>query len=541
MWRRGKLSSRIMASVAAILFATTLVGFALDTMRQRSDLEYQYQRRALAIAQTFAALPSIREALYRHDTADRLLIRDLAERVREQTDASYIVVINRAGVRFSHPDPRLIGKRVSEPVVALDGRDHLGVDHGNLGVSANARVPLRAPDGRIIGEVSAGIPEHAVSQQWLHDLPGIVLYFAIALAIGAVASLLLARRLKRRTFGLELDEIAALVQEREAMLHNIREGVITLDPEERVTLINDEALRLLPIAGEAVGQAITGLIAPGRLRDLLVGTITGEDQVVLTDDHVLVVSRVPVTRHGQTLGAVITLRDRTEFEALIRELDGVDSLTDALRAQQHEFSNRMHTLAGLIELGDHAAAASYALDVSRASGGLAEAIRAQIEPSEIAAMLLAKTTVAAERGVELTLTDDSWLPADGVEVSPVLTIIGNLLDNGIDAAAASSQRPARVAVKLRAHGGKLTIEVSDSGSGVPDHLATRIFNDGFSTKPAEPGRQRGIGLALVHRIVRRMDGTIAVSSAGRSVFTVVLPLAGGAGLSLSHPGLRASR
>jgi two-component system CitB family sensor kinase len=525
MWRRGQLSNRILASVLAILVATSVVGFALDTLSRRSDLEHDYQLRALVVAQTFAAMPSIREALYRHDPADRRRIQFLAQEVRHRTHASYIVVINRQGVRFSHPDPSLIGQRVTEPVVALDGHDHLGVDHGNLGISANAKVPLRAPDGHIIGEVSTGIEESAISAQLLHQLPTTLLYLAISLGIGIVASLTLARRLKRSTFGLELHEIASLVQEREAMLHNIREGVITLDGNEHITLINDEARRLLPIAEYAVGRSIEELFGPGRLRDLLSGATAGEDQVVLTDDHVLVVNHMTVMRKGRRLGAVITLRDRTEFEALIRELDSVDALTEALRAQQHEFSNRMHTLAGLIELGDHDAAAHYALDVSKASGGLAESIRAQIERPEIAAMLLAKTTIAAERGVALTLTEDSRLPAAGVDTSSVLTIVGNLIDNAIDAAASGSG-PAAVSVRLTSEH-SVHIEVTDSGDGIPDEVGAQIFNDGFTTKETAPDRQRGIGLALVHRLVRRSGGTIAFHSAdeqGGTVFAVVLPL-----------------
>ena len=525
MWRRGQLSNRILASVLAILVATTVVGFALDTLSRRSDLLHEYQRRALVIAQTFAAIPSIREALYRHDASDRRLIQSLAQQVRRETGAGYVVVINRHGIRFSHPDRSLIGKRVAEPVVALDGRDHVGIDHGNLGISANAKVPLRAPDGAIIGEVSTGIEESAISAQLLNELPTLLLYFAASLGIGIVASLTLARRLKRDTFGLELHEIAALVQEREAMLHNIREGVITLDGHEHITLINDEARRLLPIAEHAVGRSIEDLFEPGRLRDLLSGATAGEDQVVLTDEHVLVVNHMIVNRRGRRLGAVITLRDRTEFEALIRELDGVDALTDALRAQQHEFSNRMHTLAGLIELGDHDAAAHYALDVSKSSGGLAESIRAQIEPPEIAAMLLAKTTIATERGVTLTLTEDSRLPAAGLDTSGVLTIVGNLIDNAIDAAASGS-RAAAVTVRFSSDD-SVRIEVWDSGAGVAPELAARIFNDGFTTKAAEPDRQRGIGLALVHRLVRRSGGTIAFESGngqGGTVFSVVLPL-----------------
>jgi two-component system CitB family sensor kinase len=337
-----------------------------------------------------------------------------------------------------------------------------------------------------------------------------------------VASITLARRLKRSTFGLELDEIAALVQEREAMLHGIREGVVALDRDGRVTLINDEARRLIRLANTTLGRPIAELVPPGRLLDLLTGTLSGQDEVVLTDEHILVVNRMPVFREGRSLGAVVTLRDRTELEALLRELDGVDALTDALRAQQHEFANRMHTLAGLIELGDHDAAVRYAIDVSGASSGLAEAIRERIERPEIAAMLLAKTTIAAERGVELVVSEDSRLTDAGTDTNIVLTIVGNLIDNAIDAAAAGAS-VARVTVRMLAGDSAVTISVSDSGAGIPESLTSRIFADGFTTKPIEAERHRGIGLALVHRLVRQAGGTIEVDCSGATTFTVLLP------------------
>jgi len=539
MRRRRQLSSRILASVVVILIASTLVGFALVTLYQRSTLEHQYQQRALAIAQTFAAMPSIREAMARRDPADRRLIQSLAEQVTNETGATYIVVIDRNGIRYSHPHPALIGQRVSEPVIALDGRDHLGVDHGNLGISANAKVPLCAPGskvcgpgGQIIGEVSAGILEGKIWVQLWHGLPSLLLWFGCALAIGVAGSLLLARRLKRTTFGLELDEIAALVQEREAMLHGIREGVITLDRHGRVTLINDEARRLISLGNTALGHPIEELVPAGRLRDLLTGALPGPDRVVVTDEHILVVNRMPVSHRGRELGAVVTLRDRTELEGLLRELDSVGALTDALRAQQHEFSNRMHTVAGLIELGDHAAAVRYALDVSGQSAGLAEAIRESVERPEIAAMLVAKTTVAAERGVQLVLSEDSRLVEAGVDPATVLSIVGNLIDNAIDAAAAGPQ-PARVTVRLTASDSSVMIEVADSGPGVPDELTSQIFADGFTTKAAADGRHYGIGLALVHRLVHRAGGTITVDRAGATTFTVRLPTTQRGGVEVS--------
>jgi two-component system CitB family sensor kinase len=532
MRRRRQLSTRILASVVAIVVASTLVGFVLVTLSQRSELEHDYQQRALAVAQTFAATPSIREGLDRHTPADRRQIQSLAERVRHETGATYIVVIDRDGIRYSHPDPRLIGRRVTEPVVALDGHDHTGVDYGNLGISANAKVPLRAPDGPVIGEVSAGILERQVSDQLLHELPSLLLYFALALAIGVVASLTLARRLKRSTFGLELEEIAALFQEREAMLHGIKEGVITLDPQGRVTLVNDQARRLIPFERDPVGQPIEQVVAHRRLADLLGGALSGDDSVVVTDAHILMVNRMPVVRQGRDLGAVITLRDRTELEGLLRELDSVDALTDALRAQQHEFSNRMHTVAGLIEIGDRDAAVRYALDVSGGNAGRAEAIGERVEPAELAALLMAKTTVAAERGVQLELSDDSHLTETAIDLNTMISIIGNLIDNAIDAAA-EGPRPASVIVRLVTREQTVTIEVSDTGPGVPEELSARIFTDGFSTKSPDGGRHRGIGLALVHRLVTRAGGTITVDSGGATTFRVVLPARDRAGLEVS--------
>ena len=525
MRRRRQLSTRIVASVVVILIASTLVGFTLVTLSERRDLEHQYQERALAIAQTFAATPSVRAALARRSPTDRRLIQSLAEQVRHETGASYIVVIDRHGVRFSHPNAALIGRPVTEPLIALDGRNHLGIDHGNLGISANARVPLRAPDDAIIGEVSAGILERQISTQLLHELPTLLLYFACALGIAVIASLTLARRLKRTTFGLELDEIAALVQEREAMLHGIREGVITLDPNDRVTLINDEARRLIPLGANALGRPIGELLPAGRLRELLTGKVSRTDAVVVTDEHILVVNRMPVSRQGRDVGAVVTLRDRTEFEGLLRELDNVDALTDALRAQQHEFSNRMHTIAGLIELADYDAAASYALDVSGQTAGRAEAIRERVERPEIAALILAKMTVATERDVTLELSEDSRLAEPGVDTNVVLTVVGNLIDNAIDAAAAGPP-PARVTVRLAACEGLVVIAVTDSGRGVPDELAEQIFTDGFTTKDRNGRRHHGIGLALVHRLIHRAGGTITVDCSGPTTFTVILPLVG---------------
>ncbi len=520
--RHGRrLSTQILVSQLTILLVALVAGFGLYAAAARQQLDHQYEQRALSIAQAAAAMPQIRSAMAQGDHAGA--VAGLAEDLREQTHASYVVVIDRNGVRHSHPDRSLIGQRVEEPLIALDGRGHVGVDNGHLGRSANGKAPLRAPDDTIIGEVSAGILESQVSDQLWRTVPTLLLYTALALVIGIVTSLLLTRRLKRQTFGLELNEIAELLQEREAMLHGIREGVITLDPEGRISLVNDEARRLVGLTRSGLGERIDDVIPPGRLHDLLCGAAeTEQDEVVLTDSRCLTVTRMPVSHEGRPLGAVITLRDRTELVGLLRELDSVRNLTDALRAQQHEHANRMHTIAGLLDLDRPGEAASYLAEISAISAGLAEALSNRIDDAPVVALLIAKFAIAAERGVMLDVTEDSRVERGAVDSRALITVLGNLIDNAMDAVSGQQRRQVTVRIRQQPDATVLT-EVSDSGPGVPAET-DMVFRDGVKTKAARDGVHRGLGLALVQRVVTQAGGTITAENADGALFRVVLPV-----------------
>jgi two-component system CitB family sensor kinase len=527
--RRGtKLSTRILIGEVVLLVVTVALGFGLYAWQTFRELDNQYQQRALAVAQAAASVPQVRQALLDgadgdQDEAADDAVQRIAEQIRHDTGARYIVVINPAGVRLSYPNATLVGQKIEEPVVALDGQSHVRTDDlGALGVSANGRAPVFGPGGRVIGEVSAGILEDAVTSQLLHDLPVLALYIAGALGIGVLGSVLLARKLKRTTFGLELHEIARLLQEREAMLHGVREGVITLSPSGEVTLVNDEARRLVGLRTTALGQKLDELLPEGRLRDVLSGTADGDDQIVLTDERCLIVNRMSVALRGRGLGSVVTLRDRTEVEGLMRELTSTRGLTDALRAQQHEFANRMHTVVGLISLGEADEAVRYLTDTVHASNEFTAFVRDRINSRVVAALIMAKATVAAERDVALLLTEDSALPHPPDDPDAVVTILGNLIDNAIDAARLGPA-PAHVTVRLLANGDRLLIRVSDTGPGIPTGAAESIFQAGFSTKPAGAAGERGLGLALVDRVVRRLAGTVEVNDGPAAAFTVVLP------------------
>ncbi|MEO8888772.1 MAG: ATP-binding protein, partial [Jatrophihabitantaceae bacterium] len=334
---------------------------------------------------------------------------------------------------------------------------------------------------------------------------------------------------KRQTFGLELDEIAALVQEREATLHGIREGVIAVDPDGRMSLVNDQAHRLLGTTPKDVGRPIVDVVPVGELRTLLLGGGTATpvtDRLVLHDGQFLVGSCRAVSQGGRELGSVITLRDRTELEHALRELDDVRNLTDALRAQQHEFSNRMHVMSGLLELGRFEEAIGYASSITGATAGLAAELEASISNAPLVALLVAKTTVARERGVALTIDCDNHVDVADEATDTIVTVLGNLIDNAIDAVSEADATPGTVPtvqVRLAEGAHELVIDVSDTGPGIPAGAGDSIFTDGWSTKTRPGERARGLGLALVRQLVRSSGGEIQVREGTGGRFRVVLP------------------
>jgi two-component system CitB family sensor kinase len=516
-----RLSSQILASQLAILIATVLVGFVLFARQERGQFDHQYEQRSIAVAQTVADMPDVQSCIEDPRPDCGALIQDRASKVMRDTHAAYVVVIDMNRIRHSHPIRALIGQPVTEPIVRRpEGR----IDNGSktIGRSANGRVPMYGPDGAQIGEVSVGFQESKVSSAVWRELPTYAGWFAVALAAGALASWLLARRLKRKTFGLELDEIAQLLQEREATLHGVREGVVAFDESGRVTMVNDEARRLLGIGTAPVGGQLDELVRPGRLHDVLAGTVGGPDEVVLTDDHALVVNRMPVILAGRPHGSVVTLRDRTEMSGLLRELDGVRSLSDSLRAQQHEFTNRMHTVAGLLELGHREEALGYLTETSAGAAEFADSLRARIASPLIVGLLLGKAAEASERGLRLRITDDTWLGEAPERVQALTTILGNLIDNAFEALAGAAGQ-GEVVVAVIEDEDAISVRVADNGPGIPPGAAEEVFVDGYTTKQPRGSLRRGLGLALVHRLVQRLHGTIEVSDGPGAVFTVHLP------------------
>ncbi|HEX9416104.1 MAG TPA: sensor histidine kinase [Gaiellaceae bacterium] len=519
LWHRPRLSTQILLLGLAIVVLTLATGVGVSIVQARRQLDRRAGVQSLAIARTVSQMPSIIDAFKLKKPS--FVIEPIAERIRKKTHSEFVVVGNREGIRYSHPDRWKIGKRVStDPSIALSGREYVGVQTGTLGKSVRAKVPIR-DGGRVIGFVSVGVLERKLTEQLIADLPVILIPAGIGLLLGTIGAALLARRIKRQTFGLEPDEIAALFEQREAMLHGIREGTITADRTGRVTLVNDEARRLLGLDSDPIGRHVTEIVPSGHVREVMAGKIEESDQVVLVDDRVLVVNRMPVELRGKGIGAVITLRDRTELEGLVRELNDVRSLADALRAQEHEFSHRLHVVAGLLEVGRYDEAIGFIKNESLVHQALVAAIVDWVADPALVGLLLGKAAVASERGIDLRVTEDTKLPEELSDSRELVTVLGNLIDNALDSTAATGSGWIEVTVRDDPTG--VVVRVHDSGPGVDPAVVEEIFRDGFTTKVATGVGRRGLGLALVSQVAQRHEGTISVENSDGAVFTVFLP------------------
>ncbi|MFF4873695.1 ATP-binding protein [Streptomyces sp. NPDC000961] len=517
-WPR-RVFAQVLLMQLAVATGVTVLATGLFLAPLSAQLDDQAMRRALAIAGTTAS-PRLAAGLTGGPPSARGPVQTEAERVRAATGAEYVVVMDTRGVRWSHPDPVQIGRVVStDPSAALAGREVMEIDSGTLGRSARGKVPLRDADGRTVGAVSVGIEYDSVRDRLLGAIPGLLAHAGGALAVGALAAYLISRRLQRQTHDLAFSDISALLAEREAMLHGIREGVVALDRTGSVRLMNDEAQRLLGLGPEAAGRPLDEVLGRGRTADVLAGRVTGEDLVTVRGHRVLIANRMP-TDDG---GAVATLRDRTELEHLGRELDATRGLIDALRAQDHEHANRMHTLLGLLELEMHEEAVEFVTEVVGVHRATAEQVTEKVHDPLLAALLVGKATVAAERGVSLRLAPDSLLPDRLVDPRELVTVVGNLVDNALDAAAGTPD--ARVDVSFRTQGRTVVLRVSDSGPGVPEERRELIFTEGWTTKAPPVHGKRGLGLALVRRLAERRGGTATVAGGpdGGAEFAVVLP------------------
>jgi sensor histidine kinase regulating citrate/malate metabolism len=523
-------------SIARQLFALQVVGIAVVVTaglvaaytQARYNGAESARLRVLAVAHSVAAAPTVIAMVSDPGPDPSAVLQPYADIVQRQTGTQFVVIMSTAGIRYTHPNPAEIGRHfigTIEP--ALRGESFTETNTGTLGPSERAVVPILDRGGTVRGLVAVGITETVLGRDLRRQVPALLLAALAALLLGGAGAWLASRRLRRQTHDLGPAELTRMYEYYDAVLHAVREGLLLLDRNGRLQLANDEARRLLDLPADAVGRPIGELATAGPLAAALGEGRERVDEIQLTGDRVLVVNQAPARWHGRDLGTVVTLRDHTDLQALTGELDSVRGFAESLRAQAHEAANRLHTVVSLIELDRAEQARDFATAELAVAQRLTDRVVAAVHEPVLAALLLGKAAQASERGIELALADDMSVPEGVADPRDLVTIVGNLIDNAMDAAAAAPP-PHRVSVAATAQDGALVLTVVDSGAGLPAGDVERAFTRGWSTKSDGRLIGRGLGLALVGQAVHRCGGTVEVAGGAGALsgaaFTVRVPL-----------------
>ena len=528
--RRPTLAGQLFALQLAIIVVVLVAVAGVSLAQAGATFERVEGRRVDALAEQIAVSPLVRANLAEPET--RTGLATLAQSVVTQTGISSVSFAETdLDVRVS-TDPSLQGHplRLGSPRV----EDGAGWS-GTLDIEGVGHLVSQVP---VLGEARDAVGAHLGTVMVAERVPStwerlqgtssyLLTYLGIALVVGLGGSWLLSRRIKRQTRGMEPREIAGLAEHREAMLHGIAEGVIALDPQLRISLVNEVARRLLDLPEHAMGTSIEDLRIEGRLREVLVGENTrprpvegsgqaddrvtaARDEVVIRRGRVLVMSTMRVVSDERVLGTVTTMRDRTALADLEQEIGSFRSTAHVLRAQTHEFANQLHTISGLIQIGELDEVVRYVDALSVRRDALDLTVNTLVHDPTVAALLMAKVATANERRVDLTISDETMLgrlaPGDAADVA---TVLGNLVDNALEHAPRGTASPPWASVRIRQDASTVEIVVSDSGPGIPDDLLASVFEHGVTTKRVDP-MEHGVGLALIRLVCRRRGGEIHV-------------------------------
>lgn len=517
-----KMKNKIIFLVVSLIIITLLtVGVIIERVVV-ARFENRLGQHALDIAHSVAEIPEIKE--YVGKPNGHLVIQPIADEIRKKTDAEFIVVIDMNRIRYSHPVPERIGKTFvgGDEGPVLQGREYTSKAVGTLGPSLRALVPVYK-DGRQVGAVAVGIMITDVNAMIWSLRRWIILAIILGLVIGVIGANFLAENIKKAMFGLEPYEIATILKEREAVLESVREGILAVDKKGRITVLNNEARRLLGIYKDIKGEDVSLYVPNTRLKEVIKTGQAEYDQEQRILNARILTNRVPIKVNDEVVGAIASFRDMTEVRAMAEELTGVKKYVDALRVQNHEFLNKLHTISGLIQLGENDRAVEYILKVSNFHQNIISFITRRIKDPSVGGLLLGKSGRCRELGIDFNVDRDSFLgPSKNIDSNTLVVIIGNLIENAMEAVLKVKKGKRKIYFSIFDESNRVFITVKDTGPGIPDEIKDRVFEKGFTTKKDEDG---GYGLYLVKSLVESYNGEIYFDSVlGRGTeFTVNLP------------------
>jgi CitB family two-component system sensor histidine kinase CitS len=510
--------------VSLILFIVTLLA-GLFFYLERKEVEDNTGNRALHFAKTISYMSEVQQAMESENPTSTL--QPLTEKIQKEIGAEFIVIGDTNSLRFAHPDPSKIGKHMvgGDNDRALEkGESYISKAEGSLGPSIRGKAPIFNNEGTIIGVISVGFLMESVRDRIEERMIKIASIAIVVTVIGIAGGVLLARNIRKEILGLEPFEIASLYRERNAILQSVKEGIIAIDSEGYITMINPSAMEILQLhEHDILNKRMEEIVPDTDIFEVLHSGQPQENKEVILFHKDVIVNRIPIIEKGVVVGVVSSFRDKTEMKKVLHTLLEVKKYSEELRAQTHEFTNKLYVISGLLELGKHKEALEWIQSEYKVHQEQNKILFEQISDEKLQAILLGKMAIASEKKITLTLDEASSIHSipSHIELASLVTIIGNLIDNAMDAVEEVPE--GNVTFFSVDYGDDLIIEVIDNGLGIAESEVERIFEKGYSTKKGL--QPRGYGLALVNEEVQRLGGMIEVNKTqnGATVFSVFLP------------------
>lgn len=521
-----RLSTQIAIIVSIILFLSVTIGSLILINRMTQIYETELGNRVMAIGQSLAQFPTIRQAITINDGSN--YIQPIAERVRLATDVDYVVIFDMDKKRFSHPLEDRIGTvfHGGDEGPSLAEHSYISKAKGVNGIAVRSFVPIIDEDGsKQVGVVVVGVMIPSFFQMVREYHFDLYLSLVLGTTFGITGAVWVSKKIKKQMFDMEPLDIAHMYEEREKVIESISEGIIAIDHNERITVLNRQAAQLLGVEQQdVIGRPIHEVIPDSPLREVLYEGKPQYHRIRQRNNKVMISNRVPIIVKGKIRGAMSTLQDRTEVYQLAEKLTGVNKYIDALRAQNHEYLNKLHTISGLIQLQRYDEVLEKILLFSEEKDAETGFLTNRIKDYSVSGLILGKISHAKELGVHLNVDHKSFLenlPSNIRDVD-LLMIIGNLLENAIYATYVHSNKDKQVTLFIEGNDDGIEIEVIDNGIGMTNEELSKIFEYGYSSK-GEQGQ--GIGLYLVKQLVELLRGEIFVNSlpSEGTHFTVVIP------------------
>ncbi len=523
------LSQKIVILITMVVFIALLPSALFTTQRVAQVIYDRVSINAVSINNILCNSDIIIDGLVKTDNSDDGLMASYVNEVDNSDEAGVAIYDKNFNLRvFYNPGKLADFKRSSLELThkysvqdKIDWRENYAIPNRAFGYVKDA-------DDKIVGYVVTGYSDDVLKNSAIDSIIFLLIMTAFGLSVGILGAIYLARHVKKILFGLEPEAIAAMLQERNIILDSVREGVITIDDKGMITLVNIEAENLLKDASIVDTDVLVGKHIKDVLKNIQFDSILNEGKIITNagvklGDTLFIITSVPLMLNDKIIGAVFTFRKKSVVEELANQLTGFKNYSTALRAQTHEFMNKMHVIMGLIEMKAYDELKTFTKEVAYNRQSEVSYIVTRMKDITLAGFILGKISRSRELDIDFSLSDESELrnELEVPSVHDLVLIVGNIVENAFDALA-NFDGERIVSLSILDFDKEIVITVEDSGPGMDEKALKNIFTRGYSSK----GKGHGYGLYLVKQSIDNLEGSIDVESAEGegTTFTVRLPI-----------------